>query len=321
MFTLIKIWRELKRYGIMGINKRNADFVLRYNNRRNFPLVDDKTITKKLALKAGMSVPDLYGVISSEHDIKTKLKGILDGRNDFVIKPAQGSGGDGIVVVADRFDEYRFKTVSGRLITYSEIEYHISGILTGLYSLGGARDKAIIEYRVAPDPVFKSISYDGVPDVRVIVLQGYPVMGMLRLPTRQSGGKANLHQGAIGVGINLIEGKTLNGSWLNEQIVCHPDTGNSVSGIDIPYWNEIITLAASAYEMVNLGYIGVDIVIDKDKGPLILELNARPGLNIQLANDLGLCIRTSAVEKHIEELEGGCENVENRLHFIRNTYK
>src|SRR5690606_12658723 len=123
-------------------------------------------------------VPELYGVISTEKEIE-KLGEIIGGRNDFVIKPAQGAGGDGIIVVADRF-EGRYRTVSGKIIPHEAIEHHISSILAGLYSLGGHRDPALIEYRVIPDQIFKSISYEGVPDIRIIVLMGYPVMAMLR---------------------------------------------------------------------------------------------------------------------------------------------
>lgn len=190
MFGLIKTWKALSAKGIMGINRRNADYVLKYNKRSLYPLVDDKILTKQRAIEAGIHVPELYGIISTEKEIDN-LDRIIGERNDFVIKPAQGAGGDGIIVIADRF-EGRFKTVSGKIISHEEIEQQLSSILSGLYSLGGHRDRALIEYRVSPDPIFKSISYEGVPDIRIIVLMGYPIMAMLRLPTRQSGGKANL---------------------------------------------------------------------------------------------------------------------------------
>lgn len=301
MLSLIKTWKALNEKGIMGINQRNADYILKYNDRRLYPLVDDKILTKQRAIAAGISVPELYGVISTEHEING-LEKILEGHRDFVIKPAQGSGGDGITVIADRYDNNRFKTVSGRLVTHGELEYQLSNIITGLYSLGGMRDSALIEYRVKPDPIFKSISFEGVPDIRIIVLMGYPVMAMLRLPTRQSNGKANLHQGAIGVGVDLATGITLNGTWLNEKIDRHPDTDNYVSGIQLPNWDKFMHLATSCYELVGLGYIGVDLVLDEKLGPLILELNARPGLNIQIANDIGLYKRTSVVEQHLADL-------------------
>ncbi|WP_462383199.1 alpha-L-glutamate ligase-like protein [Pseudomonas sp. Marseille-QA0892] len=317
MFGLWKTWKALEAKGIMGINRRNADYVLKYNRRHLYPIVDDKIITKQRAIDAGIQVPELYGIIETEKQID-RLDEIIGARNAFVIKPAQGAGGDGIVVIADRF-EGRYKTVSGKLLSHEDLEHQISSILTGLYSLGGHRDRALIEYRVTPDPIFKSISYEGVPDIRIIVLMGYPVMGMLRLPTRQSHGKANLHQGAIGVGVDLPTGLTLKGSWLNDRIDKHPDTGNPVSGVQLPDWNGFMRLAASCYELCGLGYIGVDMVLDQDKGPLILELNARPGLNIQIANDCGLTRRTHAVEAHLDELakQGSTEAVETRVAFAQ----
>lgn len=300
MFGLIKRWKALEERGIMGINRRNADYVLKYNKRSLYPLVDDKILTKERAIAEGIHVPDMYGIIETEKDI-SKLHKIIENHRDFVVKPAQGAGGDGIIVIADRF-EGRYKTVSGKLISHDEIEYQISNILTGLYSLGGARDRALIEYRVTPDPIFKSISYEGVPDIRIIVLMGYPVMAMLRLPTRQSGGKANLHQGAIGVGVDLATGITLHGTWMNDTIHKHPDTENAVAGVQIPYWQNFMELAARCYELCGLGYIGVDMVLDQERGPLILELNARPGLNIQIANDAGLAYRAQRIEEHIASL-------------------
>jgi len=317
MINLWKTWKALEARGIMGINRRNADYVLKYNKRSLYPIVDDKIITKHRAIEAGIHVPELYGIIETEKEID-KLDQIIGEHSDFVIKPAQGAGGDGIMVIADRF-EGRYKTVSGKIVTHDELEHHISSILTGLYSLGGHRDRALIEYRVKPDPIFKSISYEGVPDIRIIVLMGYPVMAMLRLPTRQSSGKANLHQGAIGVGVDLASGLTLRGTWLNNKIAKHPDTTNAVDGVQLPDWDGFMKLAASCHELCGLGYIGVDMVLDETQGPLILELNARPGLNIQIANDCGLTLRTHLVEERLAELKarGVQETPEERVHFAQ----
>ena len=314
MFGLIKTWKALEAKGIMGINRRNADYVLKYNKRHLYPIVDDKIITKMRAIEAGIDVPEMYGIIDTEKGIDN-LRAIIGDRPDFVVKPAQGAGGDGILVIADRFEE-KYKTVSGKIISHEEIEHQISSILTGLYSLGGHRDRALIEYRVTPDQIFKSISYEGVPDIRIIVLMGYPVMAMLRLPTRQSGGKANLHQGAIGVGVDLATGLTLLGTWLNNKISKHPDTTNSVDVVQRTNWNGFMKLAAVCYELCGLGYIGVDMVLDIEKGPLILELNARPGLAIQIANGRGLVPNLKTIEK----LGQVKMNVEQRVNFAKDHF-
>ncbi|KTD66321.1 glutathione synthase/ribosomal protein S6 modification enzyme [Legionella spiritensis] len=309
---MLKTFRRLKERGILSINQRNSDFVLRYNKRKLYPLVDDKLKTKQLAEAAGIAVPKLYEVIENEHQIK-QIDQILLPYKDFVVKPAHGAGGDGILVFTDRvFGRYR--QINGKLLTGQELGYHLSCLLAGAYSLGGYNDYAIIEHRVIVDPVFREVSYEGIPDIRVITLLGYPAMAMVRLPTRMSGGKANLHQGAIGVGINLATGKTLGGVFHNDMIDYHPDTLNPIVDITVPYWDKILEIAASCYELTGLGYLGVDIVLDKEQGPMMLELNARPGLNIQIANREGGVQRYREIEKHAAL---GKASVKDRVAFSK----
>jgi alpha-L-glutamate ligase-like protein len=189
------------------------------------------------------------------------------------------------------------------------LKHHVFNTLSGLYSLGGQPDEVLAEYRVEFDPLFEKISYEGVPDIRIVVLFGVPIMAMVRLPTKESDGKANLHQGAIGVGISISTGITLRGVWKNKIVTEHPDTGNLVTGLSIPGWRRLLELAAKWYELTDLGYLGVDIVLDKTRGPLILELNARPGLNIQVANNCGLLPRLEMVERHRSSFRSVSERV------------
>lgn len=309
-------FKRLKQRGVLSINQRNMDYVLRYNPRHLYPLVDDKLKTKQLAIKANIAVPPLYTLIETEHQIKN-IEKILAPYHDFVIKPASGAGGDGILVITDKVFG-RWRQINGRLLTVQDLSYHLSCLLSGAYSLGGHADYAIIEHRVVVDPVFSAVSYEGIPDIRVITLLGYPAMAMVRLPTRLSGGKANLHQGAIGVGIDLATGLTLGGVSHNDTIDYHPDTLHAINEIAVPYWDKILEIAARCYELTGLGYVGVDIVLDRDHGPLVLELNARPGLNIQIANREGLVKRYQAIEARAETLK---EEVSARVAFSRACFK
>ena len=290
--------QQLKALGVLGMNARNAEFVQRYNPRRLYPRVDDKALTKELAMAAGMPVPDLYGIITNQGEVRQFSK-IVENRTSFVVKPAQGSGGDGIIVVTGRSARKRdsFRLSSGVLVTEDEILYHLSNIVGGQYSLSGNLDKALIEYCVQFDPVFADVSYQGVPDIRVIVYRGYPAMAMVRLPTRASDGKANLHQGAVGAGVDMGTGITINGVLNDEVVDEHPDTGALIAGLEIPHWDFILESSAKGYEVTGLGYLGVDMVIDRDRGPLILEMNARPGLAIQIANGTGLTNRITRIEE------------------------
>jgi alpha-L-glutamate ligase-like protein len=285
----------------MGLNERNSEYIMRFNPRRLYPRVDDKLITKRLALEAGMAVPELYGVISRQGEVRN-FADIVESRECFVIKPARGSGGNGIFVIAGR-SKHRaaYRTISGALLSDSEIRHHVSNVVGGQYSLSGNPDSALIEYCVKFDPMFAEVSYLGVPDIRVIVYRGYPIMAMVRLPTRQSGGKANLHQGAVGAGVDISSGETLHGVLGNDIVEDHPDTGALIAGLRIPQWDFILQSAARGCEVTGLGYLGVDIVIDRDRGPLILEMNARPGLNIQIANCCGLLERIECVDDIYDE--------------------
>jgi alpha-L-glutamate ligase-like protein len=239
-------------------------------------------------------VPDLIALVEFNRQA-SHLHEMIGDHSEFVIKPAHGSGGSGIMVITDRRADY-FVDSDGRLVLKEDLAHHLTNVIGGLFSLGGQPDVAMIETLVHFDPQFANLTYHGVPDIRVIVFKGYPVMAMTRLPTRMSHGKANLHQGAIGAGIDLATGLTFGGVSGNRLVESHPDTGQRIAGFRVPYWSRIIAMAAQCYEAVELGYLGADIVLDRDLGPLILELNARPGLNIQLANRRGLRHRLEAIE-------------------------
>lgn len=286
---------SLRKQGVLGINQRNADYIMRYNPRHLYPLVDDKLTTKSLAMHNGVAVPKLYATIEYNHEINS-LESLLHEYKGVVIKPAHGSGGNGILVLGGRVGKF-YKTASGDLISLNSIKHYVSNILSGMYSLGGLPDKALLEYRVKFDPIFSDVSFKGVPDIRIIVFKGVPIAAMIRLPTSKSGGKANLHQGAIGVGINLSNGKTTFAVNGNHHTTTHPDTGHSICDIQIPQWENILKIAVKCADTVGLGYLGVDMVLDSELGPLMLELNARPGLNVQLANQQGLQLNLDKIEQ------------------------
>lgn len=307
--------RQLARNGVIGLNKRNADYVLLYNERRYYPLVDDKILTKEIAERVGIGVPTLYGKIECPHEADN-FPNIVANRTEFVVKPAHGAGGDGILVVVGRSGD-RFRLADGSTLSTEDIVFHINNIMGGAYSLGGQPDKALVEYCVHFDPVFEHVTYSGVPDVRIIVFLGVPVMAMVRLPTRVSKGKANLHQGAIGAGVSIPTGHTLTAVQKNSIVEEHPDTNAPVMGVEIPSWDTLLEMAARSRDLTHLGFQGIDVVLDEERGPLLLEINARPGLNIQIANREGLRHRLDAVSENIAKLE----SVADRIDFARETFE
>ncbi|MFT4824978.1 MAG: alpha-L-glutamate ligase-like protein [Halioglobus sp.] len=282
--------KSLRSLGIVGMNQRNISFIGEHNKRSNYRLVDDKLLTKKIALeKGGIPVPELYGVVDYLFQIEDFLEE-LQQRDGFVIKPVQGSGGKGILVVVGRKGENYIKA-SGEEIDNADLRHHITNTLAGLYSLGGRSDRAMVEALIDFDPSLKDYSFKGVPDVRVIIFKGVPLMAMMRCATAKSDGKANLHQGAVGVGLDIATGKSVCAVQNGVLVTEHPDTGADFLTLHVPHWDKIIELACICNELTGLGYIGADIVLDNKFGPMLLELNARPGLAIQVANQAGLLHR------------------------------
>jgi hypothetical protein len=122
--------RRLKRNGLLGLNCRNGDYILQYNNRRFYPLVDDKVLCKQRMLQHKLPVPVLIGLVSFMHEA-AHFKEILGEYSEFVIKPAHGSGGDGIMVISGRRSDY-FIDSDGKMID-EDTEHHLTNVIGGLY--------------------------------------------------------------------------------------------------------------------------------------------------------------------------------------------
>ena len=279
---------------VLSMNRRNR-LIKQYNPQHLYPELD-KASMKRAFHGTGVPTPETYALVGSLTELSTAEE-IVDSRDEFVIKPDSGYGGEGIVVVTGRNDDGSFETSKGRK-TPDQLLAHTRSIVEGQYDPMGLEGVAVIEGLVHPDDHLLSIAGQGVPDIRVIVFKGFPIMAMTRLPTEESDGAANLHMGAVGVGLSVADGKALGGyqstnKWFDE----HPDTGVDLESFYVPHWNEILETAVMAAEVSRLGYTGVDIVVDEEEGPMVLEINARPGLGIQNSTFDGLLERTEFVEQ------------------------
>jgi len=276
---------EKARETVLGINDRNLSYVYPYNPRTHFRIANDKSLSKKLFADNGIPVPKTYALIENFRQIDNKINDLTE-RPSFVIKPAMGSMGQGILILK-KTGENSWITPVGEEFGLEKLKLHVASVLYGAFSAGNS-DKVLIEYCLNPEPVLQQIFANGIPDLRILVFKDKPFMAMMRIPTNVSKGKANLHQGAIGVGVEMKTGKLLEGYHRNRHIDKHPDSGNKFTGIPLPHWEKTIEIACQTASLVPLKYLGVDIILDRDLGPLVIEINARPGLQIQNANKTGL---------------------------------
>jgi alpha-L-glutamate ligase-like protein len=285
------------------MNSRNAACILDLNPRDRFPVVDSKSKMRALCDTIGVRTPEIFHVVRTHSGLR-HLPRLLADRSEFAIKPNRGAAGRGILVVSSKEGDIYVRH-NGERLSPDDLRQHASEIISGLFSLGGRPDEALIQQRVLPDPAFEGITYQGIPDIRVLIYKREPAMAMLRLPTRRSGGRANLHQGAIGAGVDLVSGITTRAVFCNRLAERHPDTGEPVVGFQVPRWTEVLDMARRVSQAVGLGYLGVDIVIDGRQGPLLLEANARPGLAIQIANGMGLLPRFEVINQNLAESSQG----------------
>ncbi|MGV6832372.1 MAG: sugar-transfer associated ATP-grasp domain-containing protein [bacterium] len=269
---------------VLGINERNVSLIYPHNERQYYKLADDKILTKQILEQNCISCAKTYAVIERIGDIAKKWD-TIDKYDKIAIKPANGSGGGGIKIL--RKNDQGLWCSNSEPINKEEIFLHMASIIMGQYSLG-SDDRILIEECIEPHPFFSEIYPDGVPDFRVILLNEKPLMAMLRVPTNKSDGKANLHQGGLGIGIDMKKGTLQFAFDGTDYFEDHPDNQNLIYNKRIPYWEQIIALSLRVAKHFPLNYLGVDIVIDKVQGPLIMEVNVRPGLGIQLANQYGL---------------------------------
>jgi len=278
--------------GLLGINARNLLYIRPFNPKKAIKLADDKIKTKKFLSARGIPVPKLLGVIKDPKELEKYDFNSLPA--SFVVKPNKGFGGEGIIPIIDKKGNI-FTKSGGDQMTLGEIKAHIRDILDGSYAISGTTDYAFFEQRIISDERIGRYGYEGLPDIRIIVHNLIPVMAMLRLPTKESKGKANLHQGAVGVGIDIAKGECTYIAYKNKIIEELPDGLGKIRGVGIPFWDKILEISSQVQIITNLGYLAADICIDKNVGPILLEINARAGLGVQIANLAPLHIRLKKV--------------------------
>lgn len=285
----------MKASDILGLNARSQLFSYNYNSSKGKKIAASKILTYTSLTRASIPTPTIYV------KFKTIRKSLDYDYNklpeSFALKPSKGLGGEGIIVVKKKTEDgTAWITTQRNRITAEDLQLHIQDILEGAFSSGNVPDAALVQEFVGRHKAFRKYAYRGTPDIRVIVFNKVPVMAMLRLPTKESGGRANLHQGAIAVGIDIATGITTRAIKNQEIIYYKPDTKRKLRGIRIPDWEEILLMAVRCQEATGLGYLGADIVLHPTKGPMVLELNSEPGLSIQLANGTGLRKRLERVD-------------------------
>jgi len=288
------MFKSLFNSGILGINARNLLYVKPFNPKKATAFADDKLKTKAFLRTRGIPAAKIYARLDTRNQLKQfDFKQLPD---ECVLKPNSGFGGEGIIVLKGRNKNGKFLKNGKAEITNRELEEHIEDILDGKFSINGHRDTAFFEQVLTTHESLARFRPAGLPDIRVIVFNLVPVTAMLRVPTKDSDGKGNVHLGGIGIGIDIAKGVTTHAAQYHSLITELPH-GGPFSGIEIPFWDEILLICSKIQYLTNIGYLAVDLTIDQNMGPALLEVNARAGLMVQLAN-------LSPLRSRLERVQG-----------------
>jgi alpha-L-glutamate ligase-like protein len=266
------------------MNRRNL-IIERVNPSAAVHLVNRKHETKELLARHGVPVVDTIALVRTRREL---LELDWDALPDaWALKPNGGARGAGILLAAARSGD-GWRTGSGRELSRRAVAAHARRLLDGEDSLAGARDTALFEPLVVAHPALRAVAPGGLPDVRVICVDGRPLASMVRLPTERSEGRANLHQGAVGAAVDLAGGTVTRAVLDRVRLHRHPDSGAELDGLVVPEWDGVVEAACAAVRATGLGYGGADVVVDAERGPVVMEVNARPGLEIQNVIGAGL---------------------------------
>jgi alpha-L-glutamate ligase-like protein len=261
----------------LGINARNQ-VIARRNPRRAIVHARDKVLTKQRLTAGGVPVPETLCVVQDRRAALGFDDATLPDR--WVVKPSCGSGGRGVVVVVGAIRDRQEWSTPGRVLTSKELRRHLTAIIGGDHSTGDD-DVALFEPLLRSHPDLALLAPAGLPDIRIVCDGSLPLLAMARIPTVASGGRGNLHQGGIGAAIDLVDGRITRAVHGRRPIDVHPDTNQRLVGTRLPRWDEVVEIARRCGPATGLGYLGVDLVVDADRGPLVLEVNSHPGLEIQ----------------------------------------
>ncbi|MDA1079525.1 MAG: hypothetical protein O2840_02445 [bacterium] len=279
---------------LLGMNSRNFYTKLNPSSAKKYGF--SKLKTKQLLEENGIPTAKVYHVFTSRSDLDHVIWEQIP--TPFVIKPVSGSAGKGVVIIKEKKEgELLWLNQDGELLSKLDLNLHTANILDGEFTTWGSSNEALVEEMIVSHPTLAKYAYHGTPDIRVVVFNSVPIMAMTRIPTKESQGKANLDRGAIGLGIDIATGITTHGIYGKSERITHfPDSKKKVNGIKIPFWNNVLAIAVKAAAAAGFVFMGADIFIHPDKGPMIVELNGFPGLSIQLCNRAGLKRRLERVE-------------------------
>ena len=259
---------------ILTIGKNN-ELIKKYNDKRYIQYFEDKAIFNKkfndfikrdwIMAGEGITYGNIEGTALTEDD-RVKGAGVdefrefLSDKEYIMVKPLDESCGHGIekIKVSDWDPEE-------------------------LYAYVLANGKPLCEEVVVQDETMSLLNSSSVNTIRVTTIlkdgNARIVSGGIRMG-RNGNHVDNFNSGGLGVIYDRRTGTVISDGFDRERNVYEtvPESGIKLKGFQIPKWDEIVAMIKEAALVVpQVGYVGWDVCLSRDHGPLLIEGNSFPG--------------------------------------------
>ena len=280
-------------FWILWMNKRYLKYIKAFNPKKDMKLADSKLKTKKLLQDLDIPSPKLIDVIKNRKQLQNYDFSKFEWE-EFVVKPNKWSKWKWILIC--KMINKNIVKISWQLIDIDTFKKQIADILDGRYSMTMWADIAFIEEKIIPWDDFSIFCEYGLADIRLITMQLVPVMAMLRYPTKESDGKANIAAGWVWFWIDIASGK-ITSMYHNRKIYIKefPEDYKQFQWKQISYWDDILLYSSQIQYFTNIWYLWLDWTIAQP-WPNLIEINAMAGMEIQLVNGEWLENRLKKVE-------------------------
>lgn len=217
----------------------------------------------------GGAHPDIVGVVengSLELLNETPTRGQFEG---YIVKPRYGARGNGVRTARDL-----------------EVALNVARSWSGSW---------IVQGQVSHGSWARALSPGALPTIRMLTIRPTPrsspflAAAALRLGTRATAPVDNFSAGGLVAGIDIADGRLADAVQRPRtrsavRFIRHPETGARIAGGAIPDWDALTALALEAMRRFpDAVHVGWDLH-PSDKGPVLIEGNAAPNLNIYQAH-------------------------------------
>jgi len=268
-------------------------------------LFNDKAVCEQLCRGTGIAMPHTYGILYPDQNYKEKITLYFNesSANSLIIKPILGHAGLGIVLAK--------KDTNGIFIQSKKGCEPLSDFVL--------KENAIVQEVLSQDSRISAFSSSSINTIRVVTLFANDESIIVMSATmRFSVGTSfvdNWSAGGVAVGVDCDTGKLKKYAYdkKGRRYVEHPTSKLIFEHFVVPEWDKILELAKIIQKACPFyRLLGMDIAIQKNGQPTLIEVNANSDLIFQEQTS-GPLLKNERILKAFGEYGLFVNNIQKKL--------